>query len=123
MTASTSTASTTYRPSIASHLTELRAALEEQRVFRAEQLAELAAQATDGSALTIDAARDEVTDALRAGATSAMFDIKAAIARIETGRYGACENCNGQIPLERLEILPMAALCMPCARAHPHRAR
>jgi DnaK suppressor protein len=117
MTNLTSTGSTAYRPPIASHPTELRAALEEQRVFRVEQLTELAAEAARPPALSVYDARDEVTDALRAGATKAMSDIEAAIARMEAGRYGACETCNGEIPLERLEILPMAALCMPCARA------
>jgi RNA polymerase-binding transcription factor DksA len=109
------------RQSIAAHLPELRAALEEQRSFRQDQLADLAADAACGSATTAGGVHDEVADALRAGATTALFEIEAAAARIETGSYGTCEICNGQIPLGRLEILPMAATCMRCARARDMR--
>lgn len=113
----TAVASTVERPSIAAQLPELRAALEEQRSFRQGQLADLTATAASGPATTMGDVHDDVADALRAGATKALFEIEAAVARIETGRYGACEDCNGAIPLERLETLPMAALCMRCARA------
>lgn len=36
---------------------------------------------------------------------------------MDVGTYGRCESCNHRIPLERLEILPMAGSCMRCARA------
>lgn len=93
--------------------TDLHGALEQQRAFRTEQLVELAAAATRGS---IDGPRDEITDALRAGAASALRDIEAALARMEAGHYGICEVCRRTIPMQRLEILPMAAVCMSCAR-------
>lgn len=118
MTAVTSTVRIAERQSIATRLLELCAALEEQRSFRVDQLADLAATAAGGSAVVVDDVDDEVADALRAGATKALFEIEAAIAKIETGSYGRCESCNREIPLERLEILPMAALCIRCARAH-----
>jgi DnaK suppressor protein len=117
VTALTRTISIAERQSIATHLPELRAALEEQRSFREEQLADLAATAASGSAIVMDNVHDEVADALRAGASKALFEIEAAVARIETGGYGTCEICNEEIALERLEILPMASLCMRCARA------
>jgi RNA polymerase-binding transcription factor DksA len=102
---------------------EMRAALHEQRRFRTEQLDELAAQAADRSTLVEEDPRDEVADALRAGAVSALCEIEAALERMEVGRYGRCETCGCAIPLERLEILPMAALCMRCQRALEARAR
>lgn len=108
---------------VATHLPSLRAALLEQRRFRAEQLDELSAWAADGSALTGNDSRDEVADTLRAGAMSALCEIDAALARVETGRYGSCEECECPLPLERLEILPAAALCMPCQRAREARER
>lgn len=92
---------------------ELRAALEQQRSFRTEQLAALAADA----ACAIDDPQDEVLATLRAGAEAALADIDAAIALIEEGVYGLCRSCDDDIPLERLEILPMAVLCMRCAYA------
>jgi DnaK suppressor protein len=104
-------------------LAGLRAALQEQRQFRTEQLEELAAQAANRSRLIEDEPQDEVADALQAGAVSALCEIEAALARIEIGSYGRCETCECAIPLERLEILPMAALCMQCQRALEARAR
>jgi DnaK suppressor protein len=104
------------------HLPELRAALEEQRRFRVGQLRELSEEAANRAVVSMDDPRAEVTHALRAGAMTALSDIEGAIARMEAGTYGACERCQDEIPLERLEILPMVTRCMRCARAHQHRA-
>lgn len=41
--------------------------------------------------------------------------VDAAIERIEEGTYGLCTSCRKQIPEERLEVLPWAATCVPCA--------
>lgn len=38
-----------------------------------------------------------------------------ALARIEAGDYGVCESCGGSIPVERLDVLPYATLCVECA--------
>ena len=123
MTATTRTVGNTNRQTIIDHLAELRAALEEQRTFRAEQLAELDADTAARPARAMGERHDEVTGVLRAGATAALSEIEAAAARIEAGTYGACERCKAEIPLERLEILPMAALCMGCARARERRTK
>lgn len=36
--------------------------------------------------------------------------------RIDSGRYGSCVLCGGDIAPERLEIQPDAVACMPCMR-------
>jgi RNA polymerase-binding transcription factor DksA len=97
------------------HLPALRAALLEQRRFRAGQLGDLRAEAPT------DHAREEVTLTLRRAALVALADIDAALARIRDGRYGRCVHCHTTIPLERLEILPAVALCMACQRPEPTR--
>ena len=43
--------------------------------------------------------------------------IDRAIGRIEGGDYGVCEQCEEPIPVERLEALPTASLCVFCAEA------
>lgn len=43
-------------------------------------------------------------------------EIEAAFARVRDGSYGCCRGCAKAIPVERLEILPYAALCVPCQR-------
>jgi DnaK suppressor protein len=41
--------------------------------------------------------------------------VKHALARIDAGGYGICESCGKAIPVERLEVLPYATLCVTCA--------
>jgi RNA polymerase-binding protein DksA len=42
--------------------------------------------------------------------------IDAALQRIEEGTYGVCTSRGEQIPVERLEALPWATLCIDCQR-------
>ncbi len=41
--------------------------------------------------------------------------VRHALARIDSGGYGVCESCGKPIPVERLEALPYATLCVDCA--------
>lgn len=41
--------------------------------------------------------------------------LRAALARIDEGEFGYCEDCGGEIALKRLEFDPGAALCISCA--------
>jgi RNA polymerase-binding protein DksA len=45
-----------------------------------------------------------------------LADINDALARIENGTYGRCENCHRPIPRERLEAVPYARYCLRCAK-------
>ncbi|HEX9039101.1 MAG TPA: TraR/DksA C4-type zinc finger protein [Ktedonobacterales bacterium] len=50
--------------------------------------------------------------------------IAAALERLDTGKYGICENCGKPINPRRLEALPYATLCVDCqALAERARAR
>lgn len=40
--------------------------------------------------------------------------IARALAQVERGTYGICEDCGGAIAIERLEALPHASCCVPC---------
>lgn len=51
----------------------------------------------------------------------AIVEIDAALARIDDGTYGTCEECGAEIPLERLRALPTARLCVDCQRAAEKR--
>jgi len=42
--------------------------------------------------------------------------IKEALGRLDSGTYGICEDCSGEIPLARLEALPFATQCIHCKR-------
>lgn len=41
---------------------------------------------------------------------------KKALTRVKSGNYGKCENCGKPIEPERLEIIPIATLCMSCSK-------
>lgn len=82
--------------------------LQDERRFRAEQLAELDAE------LATPDRHECVKLALRIAATSALAETDEALARIAEGRYGFCVNCAQRITAERLDVLPMTPLCMPC---------
>lgn len=41
-----------------------------------------------------------------------LANINAAIEKIKSGKYGICENCGKEIPLERLEAVPEAKFCI-----------
>lgn len=45
-----------------------------------------------------------------------------ALGRIETGEYGTCENCGKEIPIERLQALPSASLCVACKQEEHEQA-
>ncbi len=40
--------------------------------------------------------------------------IDEALARLDEGSYGICDDCGGAIPPKRLAALPWAVFCVPC---------
>lgn len=41
-------------------------------------------------------------------------DVDTALAHIEAGTYGFCDNCGGEIGADRLEFRPASILCVNC---------
>ncbi|MEU1619440.1 hypothetical protein ABZ479_19350 [Streptomyces sp. NPDC005722] len=114
----------------AEDLAALRASLLEQRLFRREQLRQVAAavpapahrppggraaggRAAGGRA----AAREEVRAALAASARMVLADVEAALERMRAGRYGICPLCREPIPLNHLVVVPQARYCGRCRQA------
>lgn len=92
---------------------DFRAALEQQRSFRLDQLDQLTEAAASAS-FTADVAQEQVNEILRASAMAALTEVEDALERLRAGTYGRCERCAEPIPVERLEILPMSRYCTPC---------
>ena len=59
----------------------------------------------------------EMDYTLEDNSESVLSAIEAALTRIQEGAYGTCTNCGKPIPVERLEALPWAELCIDCKRA------
>lgn len=59
---------------------------------------------------------EEYTDnlALENTLENQLRDIDEALEKIESGSYGKCENCNGDISIERLRAYPAAKMCINC---------
>ena len=58
---------------------------------------------------------DEVVDVIGNETALSIHDIQSALARIDQGSYGLCDNCGENIGQERLKVLPQALRCVDCA--------
>ncbi len=88
-------------------LAELRERMEVSEVDFSEEGGE-------GASTTSERAHIE---ALKAQLTARLAALDAAIARMDSGRYGICESCGNPIGEARLEALPDATLCVACKSA------
>ncbi|MFH9436360.1 TraR/DksA family transcriptional regulator [Streptomyces rochei] len=96
-------------------LAVLRENLQEQRLFREEQLRQIAAvPSRAGEPSRRSAGQTEVRVKLAASAQMVLADVEAALARMAEGRYGACHLCRRPIDRERLMIVPQARYCARC---------
>lgn len=120
---------------IIEHVDRARSRLEAERSEALDRLASLTHDYESVVAATLDSNADDEHDP--EGATIAfersqlgslvqqaqrhVSEIDAALARLDTGTYGVCEDCGGPIGEGRLEARPVARTCIRCATAH-HRA-
>ena len=105
-----------------STLSDLRAALEQERSDLRARLHEMGGLSggdqpfdqnfADSSQVTAE--RGEV-EALAGSLRESLTDVEAAIAKLDTSRFGICEGCGQAISPDRLEAKPAARLCMECA--------
>jgi DnaK suppressor protein len=89
----------------------LRAFARDHRDYK--EAAEVAADLFDRA--TIDDSR-EFAAYLQHGESQRWYEINTALARIESGDYGRCEECGQPISEERLKAVPTAALCVVCQK-------
>ncbi|MET7386933.1 TraR/DksA family transcriptional regulator [Streptomyces sp. NPDC005529] len=98
-------------------LAALRENLHEQRLFRREQLQQIAS-AMQGRVERLpagqSASRIEVRAQLAASARMVLADVEAALARMDEDTYGACHLCHRAIGRERLAVVPQARYCGRC---------
>jgi len=104
---------------------EARAALQDRLTNLDGELAELTAVPLDPMSAVSFGKRvgdgtteavDRLTKVGTADQLSAMrTDVVRALAKIEDGTYGLCDQCGALIPEERLEARPWSVLCVRCA--------
>ena len=103
---------------------DYRALLEDERGSLQGQLAELGfgdqgalsydANFADSSQVTAE--RGEV-ERLAVQLREALAEVERALAKIEAGSYGICEQCGKRINPARLEAKPASSYCIDCASA------
>jgi RNA polymerase-binding transcription factor DksA len=119
----------TVDPDFAAFLDEIKAQLLDERATYIHQAELLKAEADllaadrepgdvqfdeesgEGDTLAVERERDL---ALSAQARGAVDEIDSALAKIDGGTYGICEQCGRSIPQERLRAIPFASLCVQC---------
>ena len=62
---------------------------------------------------------DDIQLALGRLAERTVDEIRAALERIDQGTYGSCEACSLPIAPDRLQAIPYARFCTPCASTAP----
>jgi RNA polymerase-binding transcription factor DksA len=63
-----------------------------------------------------DAYEEEMTLGLLENQEQTLDQVRAALARLDAGTYGRCEECGREIGRERLNTLPHTPHCIDCAR-------
>ena len=108
-------------------LDTLRSALEAERASVNHQLTEHGVP-VDSESVEVDVDEGFADSAHATAERSQQFaiveqlhehkrEIEAALARMDEGIFGKCENCGQDIPFERLEARPTATLCVTCKQA------
>ncbi len=100
-----------------------RAALESERSRVNEQLAHLGHDGANGTfdegfadIGQVTAERGEV-DAIVGSLLETLHDVEHALAKLDDGNFGTCEDCHQAIGSARLEAMPAARFCIDCASA------
>jgi len=93
----------------------IRVRLEERYEFHTGQLGDLIAGEQDPGLAAGNAA-------LRSQSRQALSEIARALRHMAEGSYGRCQNCESDIPIERLELHPDALLCITCQQMRERHA-
>lgn len=75
-------------------------------------------QADDATAVYDQTVNASTIKAIR----TRLRQIKEALARVEAGTYGVCDNCGREIDIARLEAIPYTSLCLRCAETRDYQA-
>jgi DnaK suppressor protein len=113
-------------------LTGIRARLTQDLADLEKQLEELREEASsesedsglnedfaDAGTSTFDRERDL---SIRYNVEDLIDQVRRALARIDEGKYGVCENCGNPIDAARLKAFPRMLMCLDCKR-RDERAR
>ena len=93
------------------------------RVLREEEEADAVAIPGDGLDVAHSLEEIEMEAGLIERCEDRLRAIDDAFNRLKRGRYGICEKCKQEIPIERLKAIPFAAYCIDCQKKRNERRR
>ena len=99
-----------YRKELENRQEELRAAIRDRGEIAIEQAPD------ELDATQLSALRDQALSELDRE-SRLLREVAAALARIDNGSYGICEQCEEEISPKRLKALPWARNCVTCQDA------
>lgn len=116
-------------------LAEFRMRLETEHARLTAEIAAIATRARAAEEPALPVGDDESEDlsvtaghserererALEVGVMSLLREVRAALDRIASGRYGVCARCDRRIPGARLRALPHATMCVRCKEYEERR--
>ena len=92
------------------------AEIEESLPYLNEETKAVEPSVSLGRLTRMEALNDKgVNEHVLAQAKKTLERLNNALLRIEKGTYGNCVRCGREIPLPRLQEVPEALLCVPCA--------
>lgn len=74
-------------------------------------------QTNESEEMGNDSFEQDVTIEILRNEEGVLSEINMALNRLDAGRYGVCERCEKPIPKLRLNAIPYARYCVPCAEA------
>jgi DnaK suppressor protein len=89
--------------------------MQRMRAMRERGSLDLSTQGDEGDTAASDE-HFEMTASMAELAGSRVAAVQSALRRLQDGNYGLCEECGEEIPIERLQALPAAVLCVDCQR-------
>ena len=60
----------------------------------------------------------DISSAMQTFEEKQLVQVEIALKAIAQGNYGSCQICQQPIPLERLQVMPNATMCVGCQRLH-----
>lgn len=95
----------------------LRSKLDELRAHLADHRLEMVAERVpdDSFGLASQTLLEDLTVYTLEREHQLVTEVEAALKRLQGGEFGLCQGCGAAIPQRRLEALPWARFCLPCA--------
>lgn len=110
----------TIRDALEYRLRELDAEVHAAKLAQRDSASSTAREVADQKDEAAQHMQFDIDDAQEKRDLDELAQVRAALKRLDDGRYGDCADCGEPIPLQRLLAQPSALRCAPCQSAFEH---